>query len=582
MKLFNKIISLFIFEQDEILEIEERNKMLLANLLNFTLFVVVLVEGIYSLLLEQIVFAGPLLFLSAVYSVNYLFLSRKPYTYYYLDILLSGSFLTMLFFIVFGGSSKIGIIWIALFPLFNIPIYGKTKGLVQSFSLLGVLLFYFFVINEFFKVPYLVDYSIIWKVIIVVFYSLMIFLSYALDFISSEVILNKERMMLNSQNVSRSQEEYISRLSHQIRTPLSNITGIIDILEKTELTEDQRDFINTLHASANNMVHVVNSLVSDTKTETLKQPAEDISFNLYSLINNTLKLFYDINKNNRFNVTLAAEIPNNVLGNSLVIKQILLNVLNSIVKINKNESKTINIELVRKESMPGKVDIIYKISTNCTLPLSKDEIARDAVFNQDVIRLNTTRFVNLLDLGITQRMVEMDGNSFNIVPRADSFTVEFTTSYKESNRRSYSVQSIPEKIKFSEPVFKTKVLLKDANVLLVEDNFSNQQIIILYLKNEINRIDVAFNGKEALDKFGKAKYDLILMDVQMPIMDGFKATQKIREIEHSSNSHTPIIAVTANAFPEDRERCFAAGMDDYITKPFQPDELIQKITMHLG
>ena len=87
-------------------------------------------------------------------------------------------------------------------------------------------------------------------------------------------------------------------------------------------------------------------------------------------------------------------------------------------------------------------------------------------------------------------------------------------------------------------------------------DFSNQQIIILYIKNEVMKIDVAFNGKEALDKFGKAKYDLILMDVQMPIMDGFKATQKIRELEKSTGTHTPIIAVTANAFPEDKERCF--------------------------
>ncbi len=120
------------------------------------------------------------------------------------------------------------------------------------------------------------------------------------------------------------------------------------------------------------------------------------------------------------------------------------------------------------------------------------------------------------------------------------------------------------------------------NILLVEDNFSNQQIIMLYIKNDVKKIDVAYNGKEALDKFGKAKYDLILMDVQMPIMDGLKATQKIREIEKSTNTHTPIIAVTANAFPEDRERCMTAGMDDYISKPFQPEDLLSKIKHHLS
>jgi CheY-like chemotaxis protein len=113
--------------------------------------------------------------------------------------------------------------------------------------------------------------------------------------------------------------------------------------------------------------------------------------------------------------------------------------------------------------------------------------------------------------------------------------------------------------------------------LLVEDNTINQKIVVLSLKNYIKNIDVASNGKEALDKFGTSKYDLILMDVQMPVIDGFVATRKIREIEATTNSHTPIIAITANALHGDREKCIAAGMDDYISKPFQVEILIEKI-----
>jgi CheY-like chemotaxis protein len=131
-------------------------------------------------------------------------------------------------------------------------------------------------------------------------------------------------------------------------------------------------------------------------------------------------------------------------------------------------------------------------------------------------------------------------------------------------------------------MYKSHVELKDAAILLVEDNYSNQQIINLYIKNDVRKIDMAFNGKEALEKFGMAKYDLILMDVQMPVMDGFKATQKIRELEKSTNTRVPIIAVTANAFPEDKDRCLTSGMDDYISKPFQPDELLDKIRQHLN
>ena len=122
-----------------------------------------------------------------------------------------------------------------------------------------------------------------------------------------------------------------------------------------------------------------------------------------------------------------------------------------------------------------------------------------------------------------------------------------------------------------------KVPLQDANILLVEDNLINQKIVILSLKKLVNNIDVAFNGKEALDRFGNARYDIILMDIQMPVMDGIVATRKIREIEESGPGHVPIIAITANALAGDRETCLAAGMDDYISKPFQIEVLIQKM-----
>ena len=121
------------------------------------------------------------------------------------------------------------------------------------------------------------------------------------------------------------------------------------------------------------------------------------------------------------------------------------------------------------------------------------------------------------------------------------------------------------------------VNLKDANILLVEDNLINQKIVLLSLKGMVKNIDFANNGKEALEKFGTNKYDIILMDIQMPVMDGIIATKKIRETESSTNIQTPIIAITANALSGDRENYLAVGMNDYISKPFQVDILVQKM-----
>ncbi|MBN2166725.1 MAG: response regulator [Marinilabiliaceae bacterium] len=580
MRFLNRLISLFIFEQDEKLELEEKNRILLANLFNFILFLIVFIEGVFSLLNEEILYAGPLLILSLFFLINYLFLARKPQEFKYREVLLIVAFLTFSFFIIFGGNTNLGILWTLLFPYFSIPIYGKRNGILYSLLLMGIILSHFFFLTTI--IPFSKNNNIETTTILISLYSVSIFISYTLHFISTEVIMNKEKIMLDSQNINKTQEEHISQLSHQIRTPLSNITGIIDILERTELTDDQRDYINTIHASANNLVNVVNSLVSASKPNINQIPEETINFNLYAIINNTLRLFQDKQNNKRFSLSLSADIPTHVIGSSIKIKQILLNVFNSIIKQNKDEATTISIDVTRKETMPGKIDLLFKITSNHPLPLSREHASRESLYNQDIIRLNTSKYVNLLDLNITQRLIEADGNTLSIIPGTDSTTFEFTLSFKESNK-SQSILNIQEKTKrTTEGTFKHKVDIKNANVLLVEDNFSNQQIIILYIKNEVNKIEVAFNGKEALDKFGKAKYDLILMDVQMPIMDGFKATQKIREIERSTNTHTPIIAVTANAFPEDKEKCIASGMDDYISKPFQPEDLITKIKQHLS
>ncbi len=124
---------------------------------------------------------------------------------------------------------------------------------------------------------------------------------------------------------------------------------------------------------------------------------------------------------------------------------------------------------------------------------------------------------------------------------------------------------------------KTHKDLKDLKILLVEDNLINQKITLLTLKPLVHSIETASNGKEALDRFGTASFDLILMDIQMPVMSGLLAAEKIRALESSTNSHVPIIAITANAMIGDKEKCLSAGIDDYISKPFQPAALIDKI-----
>ena len=144
------------------------------------------------------------------------------------------------------------------------------------------------------------------------------------------------------------------------------------------------------------------------------------------------------------------------------------------------------------------------------------------------------------------------------------------------------VSAIGEKIrKLDTGMHRTKSLA-DANILLVEDNVTNQKIVTISLGSKVKNIDTALDGKEALDMFGKSNYDVILMDIRLPVMDGITVSRKIRDIEASTSKHTPIIAITANAMIGDKENCLSAGMDDYLSKPFQPQKLLDLISKYLS
>lgn len=579
MKFINKFLLLFAFDQDEKLEVETKTTLLLTNVLNFFLFVIVFIEGILSLLEENLFFAGPLLFFSILFAVNYLYIGRRPNTLRYKELLFSIVIITFIYFIIFGGSSGVNIIWLGSFPFIAINLFGRKSGAIFSFGMFVLILLDFLLLRHI--IPQAQQYTFNLEILFVIYFIFTFIIAYTLKFMFAEVMLNKERAMISSQNTRASQEEQISNLSRQIRTPLSNITGILDILGKTNLTDDQRDYINTIHASANNLVNVVSNMVSTQKTGLNPIPEEKISFNLYSTLNNTIRLFSENNSKQKFSLSFSADIPSTMTGNAIKTKQIFLNILNGIAKYNTSENKQINIEVSRGNNMPGNIELIFKLTSFGNIPFPKEYRSDESLYNNDVLRLNASKHVQFIELGLTQKLIEQDGHNLSIRPDSEKTIFEFGITFME-NTQSLSVQNIKEKVSNNDSFYKASVNLKDANILLVEDNFSNQQIIILYIKNVVKKIEVAYNGKEALDKFGKAKYDLILMDVQMPIMDGFKATQKIREIEKSTNTHTPIIAVTANAFPEDKERCMTSGMDDYISKPFQPEDLVNKIKHHLS
>jgi CheY-like chemotaxis protein len=344
--------------------------------------------------------------------------------------------------------------------------------------------------------------------------------------------------------------------SHRIREPLNNLVIISDMLMESGLQKKQKELLETFIASTNNMVTTVNELTMQSAGNLSYEHRKAIRFNLFSTIQNTIEL-YSLKDEANIDFILNKKEFNEFecFGDPIILKQIFLDLFNTI-EIQSSERVTkVNINLKKtKEAGPESI-VALRIQTD-----------------NPIVLIN--------DLGVEKSLAAKFISSGN-----GTFTQEIGTNSTVLNIFLPYTNPLPEtklniaSQKIEELIQKDKVHkdLKDLKILLVEDNLINQKITLLTLKPLVHSIDTASNGKEALDRFGTSNFDLILMDIQMPVMSGLVAAEKIRALESSTSSHVPIIAITANAMIGDKEKCLSAGIDDYISKPFQPAALIDKI-----
>ena len=363
--------------------------------------------------------------------------------------------------------------------------------------------------------------------------------------------------------------EFISQLSHQIRTPLNNIVVIGNLLNDTPLNQRQKDWMETILASANNLVNVVNIIASRvTSTGIVDTKPSNITFNLQAVMNNTIQLF--VGQSNDYNIGLKPNMdpPYLLEGDPIQIKQIFLTLVDAIIKNKKDEKINIIISYTVRQETERLYDVCFEIRVSDHLE-----------FDLESEKENT----NLLNYSISSKLIDMLGGKLNVSYdqyfTMFSFMLPFKKARTELNEHEVKIsENLETHVEISSSHDTSKVDLKEADILLVEDNLINQKIVILSIQKLVKKIDVANNGQEAVDKFTNAKHDIILMDIQMPVMDGIQATKKIREMEVQKRIvPTPIIAITANALAGDREHCLASGMDEYISKPFQVEVLVNKM-----
>jgi len=407
----------------------------------------------------------------------------------------------------------------------------------------------------------------------------IVFLALTISFFKSSYEQDREVLLETTESLERSQQEiltekekaekaekakteFLANMSHEIRTPLNSIIGTADLLNETELSPRQQEYIETISISSRHLLNLVSDVLDMSRIDQGRLFLENQDFQLSSVLESTLKLFSNEPKISSKKLALTLEIaagtPEYLRGDSYRLRQVMVNLLSNAIKFS-NEG-TISIVVSEKSpAVPGKIGIDFKVK-DPGVGISEANIAKLFRPFSEVRTDSQHPFRGAgLGLAITKTIVQLMGGEIGVSSTLNAgSTFHFYTFFEVG----LPPVQVPDTVEGLEGKLSDVYPL---SILVAEDNVLNQKLISRIMEHFGYQLDIVENGQEAVKIISSKPYDLIFMDVQMPMMDGIEATLVLRQIPSIKQPY--IVAMTAAAAPEDQEACFAAGMNDYVVKP---------------